>query len=333
MEIDHTELSSLLARAYGVIAARITPAPRGFAGETYRVEPQDGPPLFVKLVPDRPGYAAPDIALPTLDTLHRLGVTGVSRPLRAADGQWSVRLEGRTLVVFAHVAGVAGTVRDWSMHPDTLSYDLDRLGTLLAQVHAATPDLPPGPPTEDFTLPFVADYERLVHNGATAPAMTPALAAARSLLDGYREQMADDWRTLGSLVDRCQRVSWTPRLTHGDALGDNVLIGEAGGLTLVDWDTALLAPAERDAWFYLNTSAAAAVFLHAYQRVIPGYQPDPHVHHYYLLRRFFEDLTDYLRLVAEHPDPDRQRWAVDEARAVCFGWLWPAVRRLDHTAG
>jgi spectinomycin phosphotransferase len=41
-------------------------------------------------------------------------------------------------------------------------------------------------------------------------------------------------------------------VTHGEPHSANVIREPAGGLRLVDWDTALLAPRERDLWMILD---------------------------------------------------------------------------------
>jgi aminoglycoside phosphotransferase (APT) family kinase protein len=49
---------------------------------------------------------------------------------------------------------------------------------------------------------------------------------------------------------RTGRPSWV--LTHGEPHGGNILTGPDGSLHLVDWDTALVAPRERDLHMVLD---------------------------------------------------------------------------------
>lgn len=327
MDMNLGALARIIERTYQVTCAEVAPAPRGFAGETYRVRTASGAELFLKLVPDRAGYEMVTVAFPALHALHALGIDGVSLPLPTADGQWSARVDERTLVASVWVPGSAGEIRGWSLAPEAVTYDLGRLAALTARIHAATPLLPGGIPREDFALPFVGAYETLAKRAWSVWPASVAWRGARSVLRPYREAMARRWAEMRGLESALRHVQWTARFTHGDALGSNILVGEDNRLTLIDWDTALIAPAERDIWFYLNDARASAAFLASYRTVIPDYQPDRRFHRYYLFRRFFEDLTDYLRIVEEHPSLVQQQWAVEEAEAVCFGWLWPAIER------
>ena len=97
---------------------------------------------------------------------------------------------------------------------------------------------------------------------------------------------------------------------------------------MIDWDNPVLAPAERDTWFFLNT-AAAAVFLPHYRRTVPAYRPDSLFHRFYVLQRFFQDITGYLGPILDDPATERRAYHLAELRQTCFVWLWPAIRRLD----
>ena len=158
------------------------------------------------------------------------------------------------------------------------------------------------------------------------PVTTSAQADTRRLLEGYRRQMADDWSALLSLVDACRRTEWTPLLTHGDGGGSNVIVGPDGRLYLIDWDSLILGPAERDTWSHLNDDDSAAAFLELYRRAFPDYRADPLRHRYYVFRRFFEDLAGYLHNILESPSAEHQVWNLAELEDTCFRWLWPAMR-------
>jgi hypothetical protein len=147
-----------------------------------------------------------------------------------------------------------------------------------------------------------------------------------------------DWNQLLGLVQACQAAAWTPVLTHGDGLGDNIIVGDDGRLHLVDWDGLMLAPAERDPWFFLDAAgpstaaflgcdpAGVATVLPRYQRAFPAYQPDPLRYHYYLFTRFFDDLVGYPVRILEDPEVEQQRFHLGELEQTCFGWLWPPRR-------
>jgi hypothetical protein len=310
------ELGAVLAVEYGVIATAFTPGPRGFVGETYIVDPADGPRLFAKILPPAPHVPRLIRSLPVLEELHALGLP-VNRPLRTRAGDLAVPLGVRTLIVFDYI----------SNQPNgRFGYDFAAFVDVLARVHAATPQIRSPLGREDFTLPWAADLEThwpaVMQAGTTAPGWVGDVAR---MFQPYQAQMKTDWATLQALTATCRVASWTPVLTHSDAPGDNVLTGLDGRVYLVDWDDVLLGPAERDTWFHLHAAQAPA-FLAVYRQTFPAYQPDPQLYRFYLFRRFFEDLVGYLMVLAADPPPPQQARYLADLYETCFEWLWPLMR-------
>ncbi|MGH2583343.1 MAG: phosphotransferase, partial [Dehalococcoidia bacterium] len=177
--------------------------------------------------------------------------------------------------------------------------------------------------------PWAAAYEDLFQRALSVTEPTAEQDQLRRLLGPYRPRIEADWSALSEVVAACRDTVWPAVLTHGDSRGSNLIVGDDGRLHLIDWDVPLLAPAERDTWFFLNTDAAASVFLPRYRRMFPDYRPDLLFHRYYVLQRFFEDITGYLGPILDDPSPERRAWHLAELRQTCFVWLWPAIRRLD----
>jgi len=48
-------------------------------------------------------------------------------------------------------------------------------------------------------------------------------------------QIEADWADLQSMPCKCGSAAWTPVLTHGDLLGDNIIVGTDGALHPIDW--------------------------------------------------------------------------------------------------
>ena len=319
MDVDRAQLGEVLSREYGISPVSIVDAPRGFVAETFDVRAWDGRRFFAKLLPPWADAAAVMRGLPVLEELHALGIDTVSRPVRTRTGGLSVELHARPLIVFDFVAGRSGRASD---------YDLEQYVALLARIHRATALVKAAVPREEFGLPRAEKLERFVEHVLREPPSTPPRAETPRLMKRHREQIERDWATLVALSRSCRQAAWTPLVTHGDGLGDNVIVGDDGRLHLVDWDVLLLAPAERDTWFFLNDEAQAAAFLHLYRKAFPDYRPDPLRYRFYLLNRFFEDLLGYLVNIAESPSVEEQRWNLAELEEDCFRCLWPHMRRV-----
>jgi spectinomycin phosphotransferase len=96
-----------------------------------------------------------------------------------------------------------------------------------------------------------------------------------------------------------------PVITHGEPHPAN-LISVDGRLVLIDWDTAALAPPERDVFLI----AAAGNDGADRYRQAAGRELDPAVLTLYRLRWYLDDLACTIRLLRNrHRDtPDTRRW-------------------------
>lgn len=333
MDVTRAHLGEVLQRAYGITPASVVDAPRGFVAETFDVRATDGRRYFAKLLPLWADPVAALGSLPVLEELHALGIETVSRPVRLPNGGLSAELHERPLIVFDFVAGRSGR---------TLDYDFEEYVALLTRIHQATALITSPLPHETFLLPWATHFERMFPAVLEGLPATRPQAETQRLMRQHREQIERDWTTLAAVARSCRQARWTPLLTHGDGLGDNVIVGDDGRLHLIDWDGPLRAPAERDTWFFLGAAGqATAAFLHAdatrvsaflplYQQVLPDYQPDLLHYRFYLFARFFEDLLGYLVNITENLSTEQQLFNLAELEDTCFRWLWPPMRSTDQ---
>jgi spectinomycin phosphotransferase len=257
-------------------------------------------------------------SLPVLEELRMLGIDTVSCPVRTRAGHRSVKLRERPMIVFDFVEGRSSRALD---------YDFTAYVRLLARIHQATMLVKATVPREEFRLPWAAKLEGFFARAIRDSPSTPPQVETQRLMQRHHAQIERDWTMLASLAATCPRATWTPRITHGDGLGDNVIVGNDARLYLVDWDALLLAPAERDTWFFLNDEEQATSFLHLYREAFPHYRPDPLMYRFYLFIRFFEDLLGYLVNIVESCSLEEQRWNLAELEQTCFQWLWPPMHR------
>ena len=95
-------------------------------------------------------------------------------------------------------------------------------------------------------------------------------------------------------------------LTHGEPHPGNTML-TAEGWRLIDWDTALIAPPERDLW-HLATPETLAAY-----EATTGVQPDPEMLELYRIQWDLTDLVEVTR-VFSHPHTgtanDDQSWEI-----------------------
>jgi spectinomycin phosphotransferase len=220
--------------------------------------------------------------------LHEGGLEFVHAPRRRPDGGWLAGIaEGRYAVsVYDRIHGIAHHFGDRLENPAELLSALRRL-------HAA--HLP-----HDL---LVRDDLRIPHrdtlfDGVDEPWPGPLGEPARGLVVERRRAIEERLTSYDALAARVDKENWV--VTHGEPHAGNVMIAEDGRLRLIDWDTAAIAPPERDLW-----QLALDVDTHG----------DPDAIQLYRLRWELTDVADYVALFkAPHDDDADTRIAWDALR-------------------
>ncbi len=170
----------------------------------------------------------------------------VVAPIRTPDGDVLRPLcERYALALYPHVAGKSGNFND-TLSPD----DAAELTGLLCSLH----DVPHDAATrtrvgvETFALPGRASLEAALSDSTdTGGWPGPYGERLRSLLARHRDDVDRVLREHDRLVAAAGPQDDRTVLTHGEPHPGN-LIRTSDGMVLVDWDTALFAPPERDVW-------------------------------------------------------------------------------------
>ena len=110
-----------------------------------------------------------------------------------------------------------------------------------------------------------------------------------------------------SIVDQARLV-----VTHGEPHRGNIVVTDTG-VVLVDWDTCLLAPPERDVWMVAGEEPG---ILEVYEQRT-GANLDPRLLEAHRLRWDLADVASFVGdLRASHGDDDDSRTAWTGLRAV-----------------
>jgi spectinomycin phosphotransferase len=177
------------------------------------------------------------------------GLAFVVPPVRAANGE-VVRQAGAgyAITVFPFIDGVPLTWRDVLSPADRLV-----VVHMLAALHtAASPRRPV--PVRDLNPRSRVELERAL-SGRDGPWLGGAYReAVRALISDHADALMTALTAYDALVDEVAATS-SPVLTHGELHPGN-LIRQSGSFCLIDWDTAGLAPPERDLWSILSDTGA-----------------------------------------------------------------------------
>jgi spectinomycin phosphotransferase len=257
-DLDRAALTDALERHWQIAATRLDYMPIGFGSHHWEAVGADGARWFVSADDLRSGPHAgrdPDDVFAVLDRAFRTavalrddaGLEFVQAPIPSDGGAVLHRIGARYAIrLEPFVDGAAGEFGEFE-RPE----ERRRMGALLGRLHAASGSIAPAlPGREDLALPGREALE-----GAFAALDTPwdggpFAEPARKLLRAHADGIRDRLRAYDRLAARLGDEPWV--VTHGEPHSANVMRDARGGRRLVDWDTTLIGPRERDLWMVLD---------------------------------------------------------------------------------
>ena len=88
----------------------------------------------------------------------------------------------------------------------------------------------------------------------------------------------------------------------------------------------MLSPPERDTWFLQDNPD----FIRGYQTLFPDYQINQELSHFFMYKRYFEDLMEYFAEINSNMPEEHRIKNLKKLEDDCFeGWLRPSIRRYD----
>lgn len=176
--------------------------------------------------------------------LHQGGVDAVLAPTPSDDGRVADRLDERfTLAVHPFLdgrpAGEHGAFPTAAARLAALDVvvEVHRRGDLAVDIAG----------TDDLVVPHAAEIPAAIDALGSAWDAGPYGERARSHLMQHAVGMGHLLTAYQALADQVRQHGNEPVLTHGEPHAGNVLIVDGRSL-LIDWDTVLIAPPERDLW-------------------------------------------------------------------------------------
>ena len=246
-DLDERTVADALEQ-WGLGVAAIDYSPVGFGTHHYRVRDRDDRRWFANvddLTRDglEPGEAL-DVfarAFGTARALRERGLEFVLAPVASRDGRVVVRITDRYAV--SVVPFVEGSSNEFGNFPS----DEERRLVLsaLGRMHRAS--VPEGlPRREDFAIPLRSQLFAALDDTRSPWTGGPYGERCRSLLAEGAHGVAASFERYDALTRGVTPDGWV--VTHGEPHATNVMRPLDGSLVLIDWDTAALAPRERDLW-------------------------------------------------------------------------------------
>jgi spectinomycin phosphotransferase len=287
-KIPHRSVVSVL-RSYGLKTTEATFLPSGDANSAvYRVT-AGGVRYLLKL---RCGDFD-EIAATVPAYLHSQGIVRVMAPMPAATGQPSIHAHGFDWMLYPFFEGKTGFE-----HPLSQANWI-ALGETMRRVHATIlpPDIARRVPQVSYSAHF-RDVVRALDKGVADP---------RSFGDPVAAHVVEFWTKnrgdIRTVVERAGQLAKKMRgragalvLCHSDLHAGNVLIGADNALTVVDWDSPVFAPRERDLMFIGGGIGGAWNDLRESGWFFTGYgsaEIDPIAIAFFRYERIVVDIAEY----------------------------------------
>lgn len=259
-------LVSALARGWRVTPAAMTYRPVGFGSHHWEVVEAAGTRWFVTVDDLKAKLCSPDEPLPR--ALGRLraslaaardlrdcgpGFGFVVAPVAALDGEPLTPAGDRFAVALYPLVG--GQSFTWGEFA-TAEHRRCVLDLLVA-IHTAPAAASRHAMPDDFAVPLRTELEAALDDQAADGASTPDIPdaddcgpyarLAAQLLAKHAAPIRRLLTRYDELVAEGHAQPYRAVLTHGEPHPGNTMLGPDGWL-LIDWDTVLLAPPERDLW-------------------------------------------------------------------------------------
>ena len=313
--INDDTLIHCLNEGYGKAIRSISFLPIGADVNTavYRAQASDNTSYFVKLRRGPSSEAA--VVVPTF--LADSGMKQVIPALRTQTGDFQYDLGAWMMTLHPFIEGHDGykqkmTPAQW-----------EKFGSALKYLHTTNfpAQIIEGVPREDFSTQWQDELRTFMARIKQENFVDPVAAELAAFLTSKRNEIFKLIERVEESVQPLLHKDQEFVVCHADIHGWNLLIDDrTGALHVVDWDTLVLAPKERDLMF-IGAGLADSGYtpVQEIEMFFGGYGQtsiDCNAITYYRCVRNIEDLVDYCRWVflSEAVGEDR-RQAVDSVRS------------------
>jgi hypothetical protein len=286
-------LTRQVADGWGITASSVGYRPVGFGSHHWEITDSTGTRWFVTaddLANKRhsqaesldAGYQRVRASLAAATALAGSGCAFVAAPVPARDGQPLARAgEQFAIAVYRFIDGQSFPWGDFS----TPEHRQAMLAMIVA-VHAAPAAARQAALPDDFMIPHRDALEAALRSGGRAAEHGPYSRPVAGLMAGHAAPIGQLLARYDELAADCRARPQASVLTHGETHPGNTMRTAAGWL-LIDWDTALTAPPERDLW---NLDPGDGSILAGYAAAT-GVTPSPGALELYRIRWDLADLA------------------------------------------
>lgn len=314
LHIDDTVLTSVLHQEYGLKIKELIFIPMGTSAYSYEVHCKNGSRYYLKMFDtsnERQRQSTPhlDIYLRMTWKMYHHGIfPNLTYPIQTKDGEFKTTYHHLILVLFNFIEGTP--LWDvWVYSTDLL----DSMAKLIAAIHNTTPHIEEAC-YESFDITFVQTItHRLSALESTVAWNVSWKKDVKQLMMSNKDRILEYTDMLRRLQLSVQSIQKEWVLCHGDLWGGNI-IKHQGQFFLIDWETSVMAPPERDLFFYMETHHDFEFFFHQYEKYRGGnIKLHAALLRFYAYRRCLQNINSSLgRLLDSHHVEEGTASVVDQ---------------------
>lgn len=315
--MTEAKITRIIEDNYGFRVLGLKPAPRQFVAETWFAESENKQRFFVKYIDKQLFIPEVVASLPVLDAMHKAGIDRINWPILTNANNYYVEIDKAILVLFNAFDAL-----------QSYDYSEEAFGSLLAKIHGITAKIEVPIPTEDYSYAYKDSFESRLEGILSSQLVTDEVTKKlKQILLKYEKRIRFEYDLFQSLTKQMIGLDLPKVITHGDA-GGNTLVKSPNDLYIIDWDSILLAPAERDTWI------PSSKFFVGYNKVVPTFTPNKVSTDFYTFMYYFRSMAQYFdEIISEKTDEHRLENLHAIEHDFLEGWIKKFLLRVYSKSG
>jgi spectinomycin phosphotransferase len=308
--IGESQLIQWIRDNYALAIINLIPVEQGAIGDNYIAVSATHEQYFLKiylqskLVIDHPQGLETILGL--LSNLHEQGIDTIPYPLKTKNNDLAAKLGEYVIVLSKFIDGT---------NPEVTSEIAAKFAKLITRIHQV--DSKVSLPLEPFDTSYAIRLSEQLKNLEEGGQLTDNQRKLKDVLLPHKQRLLKHLKELNRLCEKVRTTKKHTVITHGDLILDNLLIDKNGEVFIVDWDTARLAPPERDIWFFMNDYGED--FIKSYKEVNANISFDPELVSYFMYKRYLEDIVYWTdEILVENISSEQAAASIEGIRVSCL---------------
>ncbi len=243
--IEKEKFITFISNTYKLSVSHLEFLPKGETSWGYIID-TDRDKYFLKIYTETVPFLEAAAEL-TYRLYNECGITEIVHTVHGVDGNIIHDFQGYKATLSNYIEGIE--IREQKLN----NQELGELGKIIGRIHTSTTKIGAYPKLETFDCKDKDNFLRVIKRLKSH--QTNELSYQKEFIDlmfPLREKMMDELTSLEKLATHLKTKSIPFVICHGDPTPGNILLSTDKKLYIIDWDSPLLAPKERDLVFFTS---------------------------------------------------------------------------------